>query len=487
MVAIDLKHFVWVHVGAQAAALLALWLIHRWRSHHDRDHDRDHGSVQLGFLGLAWLVANLVSRLEPAEATQYAWGAIDILVAIAAVRATRRFWRLRHDSRQTAALAVVFWGALGVSCASLLAIALEIPARPWTWQEPGKYVHDVAAAPDGSIATFAGRRLLRFSPDGTRVQDREFGPRSVVTAIAFAPDGDLVAVGYFEDELDLGGKTLSAGDRDGFVACYRPDGTLRWSVRAPSDWSVEFFGVAVSQDRVVVVGRTRGKGKIGEHALVGDTGLQALFDGAGNVVAVEQVDLGNEGELSGACALPDGFVVTGWDRPRSGDRGVVRRISRDGAVRWTVAPNGPASEVTCRADGTSFVAVEAHGTSSTGETSEDLQVLQLDAAGKLVRSIDVVTPQDDRVLSLSATGDELVVSSMHRLSEERGMASRISRFDANGERQGIDEYAGADSIYVRSVHRGDDLVLAGEVLRGASTEIEGIKLEGPAIFVIAPP
>jgi hypothetical protein len=58
MVAIDLKHLLPVHFGAYAAAMLALWLIHRWRSDHDVDYDRDHGTMQLGVLGLAWMVAN---------------------------------------------------------------------------------------------------------------------------------------------------------------------------------------------------------------------------------------------------------------------------------------------------------------------------------------------------------------------------------------------------------------------------------------------
>src|SRR5512138_1923621 len=111
-------------------------------------------------------------------------------------------------------------------------------AKPWVWQKSGKYNHDLAAAADGSVAYFGGDTLRLFGADGKL--RKEVPGLGHVTAITYAPDGDLVVVGH--------------DTKSGFVTRLKPDGTRRWAKQIAVD-STYTHGVAATADRVLVVGR----------------------------------------------------------------------------------------------------------------------------------------------------------------------------------------------------------------------------------------
>jgi len=90
-------------------------------------------------------------------------------------------------------------------------------------------------------------RVFSFGASGT----------DVIRAVEVL-DGQLIVVGEFRDTVDFGGGTTrtSAGDVDGFVASYAPDGTLGWVVRIGASQFDAVLDVAVdpARGRVVAVG-----------------------------------------------------------------------------------------------------------------------------------------------------------------------------------------------------------------------------------------
>ncbi len=354
-------------------------------------------------------------------------------------------------------------------------------AKPWLWKQEGEYLHDVEVAPDGSVAAFANGTLLRFSRDGKLTHKRELPATSLVSAVSFAPDGDLLAVGYFEKSLDLGGGELKGEDRDGFVARYKPDGTLRWSVQLKAGTMAPVRGIAVTADRVLAVGMFRDKVSVGAKTLAADddAGFALLLDAQGKVLAFEKL----QAELEAACATSDGFVVGGRDRSDS-DKVFARGLGTQLETRWTLnGSEGEVAGVACRADGTSFVA--SWGQNPKNNFSNDVAVLELDGKGTLVRTLPIATADDDQPQSIAATATEVVITT--RLRKGDGpVATRVTRFGAKGKQLSAETFKASDTVWVRAAYRGKDLVLAGEVQRGAKVKIRGTQLSGPVVFVSAP-
>src|SRR6185503_12558339 len=92
-------------------------------------------------------------------------------------------------------------------------------AKPWVWQKSGKYNHDLAAAADGTVAIYSGDTLRVFGPDGKL--RKEVGGLGHVTAMTYAPDGELVVVGH--------------STKSGFVTRFKGDVTQRWTKQIAVD------------------------------------------------------------------------------------------------------------------------------------------------------------------------------------------------------------------------------------------------------------
>jgi hypothetical protein len=101
--------------------------------------------------------------------------------------------------------------------------------------------------------------LAKYEPDGTLAWGKAFGDTQVqnAAAVAFNSAGEVLLVGSFTGELDLGGATLTASAAvDGFIAHFDGDGAHLWSRSIGSGGGYNHVeDVAVdAQDAFVVVG-----------------------------------------------------------------------------------------------------------------------------------------------------------------------------------------------------------------------------------------
>ena len=362
----------------------------------------------------------------------------------------------------------------------LLSLFISVPAAaaPWVWQRQGSYIHDVAVASDGAVAAFGNRALFVFGPNGKPRGEIGFGSRTNVISVAVAPDRDILVAGYFVTEMTIDRTKFTAKkDQDGFIARFKPDGTIRWVVQVESDDTLYMYGVAATADRVVATGWSRrGKARVGSIEIPKEVGIVIVLDNAGKVLKVPTIDMGYEGELLKVCATNDSFVVIGRDRTKRPDRGYVGGVSKDGQLTWSLRVQERAGQIACRTDGTSYFATH----------EDDLVVYEFDRAGKQVRKISVATEVDDQPLQLSVSKSELVISSRHT-DRKAPLWSRISRFStADGKLLGSEDFKGSEAIYMKATHGPTGLVYFGEVTLTAKATIRGTEISGARIFVSVP-
>ena len=201
-----------------------------------------------------------------------------------------------------------------------------------------------------------------------------------VTDVAVTPDGDVVATGWYQDELDAGGQRLPRPrtDVDGFVV--RLDGATgrpRWIQAlgihhsgAPRAIEVDAAGT------IFVAGEYGGAATFGGAAIVADSGgtreARAPFvlalDGAGQRRWVT-AGHGSAARIFGLC-VADGRVFLGgivWSHTTLGDRALGAREIGDGVIVALDAATGAAewharidsaraaNVAACRADGDRLV------------------------------------------------------------------------------------------------------------------------------------
>ncbi|AUX21890.1 hypothetical protein SOCEGT47_023860 [Sorangium cellulosum] len=195
--------------------------------------------------------------------------------------------------------------------------------------------------------------VASFDPAGGLLWARRFGDGFDQQARAVATDrlGNVMVVGDFAGELDLGGEPLrSAGDLDVFVASFDALGGHRWSKRFGDAGPQRARAVAVNGAGNVIVGgefsgtidlgggpRTAGEGDAvfvaeltgkGEHRFsrsLGEQGAslgQLLVDGAGNVLL--------SGGFRGNVQIGGGSLESA-----GGDDVFVAKLDPDGGALWS--------------------------------------------------------------------------------------------------------------------------------------------------------
>lgn len=343
-------------------------------------------------------------------------------------------------------------------------------------------------------------------------------------AIVLAPDGDVLAAGYFSDTAAIGTTTLkSAGSQDIWLARFAPQGSPRWAIRLGGEEREILTALSVTSQGAVVVGlRYEGEPPdfgegLGYARHVKDAGISrpmvlvtVAADGSQPRVSALPI----EGAAEGIAALPDGglLVTSRAKRTTVRDCGqsafVAARLRADGSIAWSKCSDGGASFTSM--DGLTRVSTTPDGGVAmcgsfsgrlgwAGERSatkpDDQQwsafVASLDPEGKF-RWIRYAYGQlECHGLAVSRDGavSALFLSDPSQSVDVVGAKSRgaaIGTWSSNGELQWLrscDEAVGVEQCRFSSLtSSGDRLAVAAQAGgSGVIAELDGLgKLHGEA-------
>jgi len=186
----------------------------------------------------------------------------------------------------------------------------------------GEHASALVTLPDGSIVvagefsvstTLAGRTLqsagdrdiflLKLSSTGSPVWSTRLGGpgQDVVTDLAIDSDGNIVVVGWFTGQTDLGGGSwIATGPSDAFVATYNAAGDY---VRA-----IQVGGEADEQSEAVVITDTDRALVVGSFSSTLSVDAWNLLSAGSRDIFVLEVSLVDRSVLRA-----DRFGATGWD------------------------------------------------------------------------------------------------------------------------------------------------------------------------------
>ncbi len=266
---------------------------------------------------------------------------------------------------------------------------------------------DVAAGPNGTIAIVgaAGGNfdfgcgslsmsgtdafVARLDASGACLNSARFGdgPTQEATAVAFAPDGDLVFAGHFEGNIAPGPTPLAAvSARDLFVVRYQHEANGAWS----HVWSQRFGGLAT------------------------DTLTDLAIDAAGDVAIVGSVDAAAS---FGALQLPyvsatDGFVVK-LDGASGAPLWTVG-IRANGVQRALGVATGPGNEIAVTGSVDNIDVNYGGGVVSSSVYSQDAFVAIYSPMGQLtyVRRFAGSGAEEGRAVAFDGAGSVVVTGEL---------------------------------------------------------------------------
>ncbi len=275
-----------------------------------------------------------------------------------------------------------------------------------------------------------GAALVVLTGCGPYKWARHVGPAAgvhqlVIVDVAVAPNGDVVAVGDFDNTVNLGsGPRTAVGSKDAFVALYDKDGNPRWDRVFGGPQGETVNGVAVADDGRIVV--------VGTFSNVVDFGLGPVTATVGS----------------------DGFVVA-----LAGD-GVTQWVRTIGGTGWDKATAVAADGGRVAVGGTFIGGVTVAGTPLTSAGGSDVVVAEYALAtgepqwaARHGRSANDDAPSIaiDSAARVVVAGTSDAATSEVYAAQFRGSdgAPLWSRFYGAGNGQGV------------AIAPGDDVVLAG--------------------------
>ena len=166
-----------------------------------------------------------------------------------------------------------------------------------------------------------------LSPDGARRWSATFGGKEndAIAGIAIDAAGRHIVAATARDTVDVGSSQLAVqGAADGLVAWIMPDGTKGPAVLLGGLDFDGLRGIAAVGDHVVVGGFFSGQMDLAGRTLTaggGDDSFLAVLDGSGAVTDAWQVGGDGREEIAQLAAIPGGFVaaVTHTAAARIGD------------------------------------------------------------------------------------------------------------------------------------------------------------------------
>ena len=179
---------------------------------------------------------------------------------------------------------------------------------------------------NGHVTSVGGNDgfVVKLDPGGAPLWSKTFGDAAAQTADSVAVDsaGDVIAYGYFNGTIDLGGGPLeSAGSSDLYVVKYSPTGVHLWSKRFGDVTTQLAKGLAVDPSgNIVITGTLNGTVSFGGAAVAtagnGDSFVAKLSPGGAHLWskafgdATNQVGSGVATDAAGDVILSGYFLGT---------------------------------------------------------------------------------------------------------------------------------------------------------------------------------
>lgn len=214
---------------------------------------------------------------------------------------------------------------------------------------------------DAAVAAF---ETADGSPTGWVVQIDSDGDGDGVSDVALGPDGNVFAVGTVDGtQADFGDGALSTGGaEDGWIASWRPDGTLRWATVLGGAGTDTVRWIEVDAERAYVAGFFEGEVDFGGGSIASagaNDGFVAAYGPSDGSHLWSMGFGGSQSDEAWALALDDegALYVSGWIRgtaniggasiESAGARdGVVFALEpTDGSLRWVRRIGGPMDDV----------------------------------------------------------------------------------------------------------------------------------------------
>ena len=186
-----------------------------------------------------------------------------------------------------------------------------------------------AAAPDGSLYVTGftegdlaepnrGQRdafVARLTANGEIAWTRQFGGPATdwTQGVGVDAHGNVYLTGITDGQAAA--DTEHAGDRDGLLASYTPDGDLRFVTQIGTENADSLFEVRVHPDGIVATGSTTGSFESAATATPVNQGerdgILVRFDRAGSLIDAAVLGTAQADDLTGLAIAPDGRIVFG--------------------------------------------------------------------------------------------------------------------------------------------------------------------------------
>ena len=270
---------------------------------------------------------------------------------------------------------------------------------------------------NGTVVTAGGNDgfLVKVDTSGNPLWSRTFGDAATQSpdSVATDPSGNVIAYGYFNGTIDLGGGPLvSAGGTDLYVAKYSPTGTHLWSKSFGDAAGQLAKGVAVdTAGNIVITGTMNGSFSFGGASLTslggGDVFVAKLSPTGAHLWSKRfgdsqpQVGSGTAVDAAGNVFLSGYFLGTmnfgGMNLPTVGGADTyIVKLDPAGNHLWSLRGGGLSNQsaVACTVDrfgNVSFVGVltgsgSFGGPVLTSAGSNDILVAKYDPAGNYLWS-----------------------------------------------------------------------------------------------------
>jgi hypothetical protein len=241
-----------------------------------------------------------------------------------------------------------------------------------------------------------------------------------VSALAKAPNGDLIFVGSYQASVSFGSSTIKAVEGyDMFVALVDPRGNPKWAKGFGGKGRDEIFDVSVAANGEILIGGSfedlveMGGIQLGA-ADASVSGFHARLSPDGAVLAAKSIGSGPGTAVHAVVAAGNATVVAGYEKTASdGIDGYLRKVGD--TSEWTVTLGGAGDhyprEAVVDSAGNVYLASYFDGATSVGSMSymaqePDLMISKWDSQGKLVWARQIAGSGNEVPYGLALGTDE---------------------------------------------------------------------------------